>query len=196
MQKTIPLFITSIHDPGGATRRGAIANLAELVSITSHSPAAIYKATEDRYRELLSKLKPIISKRKLSKDDWSAFGELVTMFREDLKSFSPEFGVEVVNLPQAVAEDLERDVNTIEAYLIYSGARRDRPNLPEGRPEEGVLKILRTARKPMTPRQISAMSGVNYNTVRRVVQELFRDGKVARATGRGAYTAKLDDSAS
>jgi hypothetical protein len=187
LQKTIPLFITSIHDPGGVTRRGAIANLAELVLITSQSPAAVYKVAEDRYRALLSQLRPIISKRNLSKDDWGTFGDFVTKFREDLLRFSPEFGIDVVNLPQAIAEDLERDVNTIEAYLIYADARRSKPTLPEGSPEDGVLESLRTSGKPMTPRQISATSGVNYNTVRRVVQELLRDGKIARATGRGAY---------
>ena len=190
MQRTIPLFITSIHDPGGVTRRGAVANLSEIISITNESPARIYKATEEKYQGLLRELRPIISKDKLSKDDWASIGGFVTKFQEDLGSFSPDYGLEVVNLHQAVAEDLGKDGNTIEAYLIYAKVRRERPNLPEGEPEDAVVESLRSSDGPMTPRQISAASGVNYNTVRRVVQELLRDGKIVRAATRGAYAAK------
>jgi len=49
---------------------------------------------------------------------------------------------------------------------------------------------LRESGKPMTPRQIAAASGVNYNTVRRLVQELLRDGKLVKAGPRGAYSTK------
>lgn len=187
MLKIIPLVITTIHDPGGVTRRGAIANFDELISIKSQSPATIYTATEQRYSELVGKLKKLVSKRKLSKDDWATIGELVTRFDEDLRSFAPDFGLEVINLTQALAEDLSRDVNTIQAYLIYSKTRRDKPGLVESNPKEAVVGSLESSIRPMNPREISAASGVNYNTVRRVVQELLRDGKILRARGRGAY---------
>jgi hypothetical protein len=190
MQRTIPLLIASIHDPGGVTRRGAIANLSEIVSVTNESPAKIYKAAEEKYQDLLRDLRPVISKGKLSKDDWASIGGFVTKFQEELSSFSPSYGLEVVNLHQAVAEDLGKDVNTIETYLIYSKARQDSPNLPEGKPEDVVTESLKANERPMTPRQIAAASGVNYNTVRRVVQELLRSGKIIRASGRGAYTVK------
>jgi hypothetical protein len=190
MQRTIPLFITSIHDPGGVTRRGAVANLSEIVSITSESPAKIYKITEEKYQGLLKELRPIVSKEKLSRDDWASIGGLVTRFQEDLDNFSPNYGLEVVNLHQAVAEDLGKDVNTIEAYLIYSRVLQAKPNLAEGRPDDAIIESLRVSERPMTPRQISAASGVNYNTVRRVVQELLREGKIVRAGARGAYSSK------
>lgn len=190
MQRTIPLFITSIHDPGGVTRRGAIANLSEIVSITNESPAKIYKAAEERYQDLLRELRPIISKERLSNEDRASIGAIVNKFQDGLGGFSPSYGLEVVNLRQAVAEDLGRDVNTIEAYLIYAKARREKPNLPEGRPDDVIIESLKSSPKPMTPSQISAACGVNYNTVRRVVQELLRDGKITRGSARGSYTTK------
>ena len=190
MQRIIPLFITSIHDPQGVTRRGAIANLSDIVSITDRSPAELYKVTEDQYQRLLKELRPVISKAKLSDNDRSAIGELVARFQENLKNFSPDFGLEVVNLHQAVAEDLGKDINTIETYLILSDARRNNPHLPQGSPDEIVMSTLRAAGKPMTPRQIAAASGVNYNTIRRVVQELLREGKITRGTLRGSYVTK------
>jgi IclR helix-turn-helix domain len=188
MQKTIPIVISTIHDPGGVTRRGAIANLDEIVS-TGQSPSAIYKTTEERYWTLVEKLRPIISKTKFSKEDWTTIGEAVSKFQDDLKNFSPSFGFEVINLAQAVAEDLDRDVNTIQAYLFYAKSHQNNQNLPEGSPDEAVLQSLRAGGRPMTPTQISLASGVNYNTVRRVVQELLRDGKVARTRARGVYIA-------
>ncbi|HEV2225398.1 MAG TPA: helix-turn-helix domain-containing protein [Nitrososphaerales archaeon] len=190
MQRTIPLFITSIHDPGGVARRGAVANLSEIVSITNESPAKIYKAAEERYQGLLKELRPIISKEKLSNEDRASIGAIVNRFQDELGGFSPSYGLEVVNLRQAVAEDLGKDVNTIEAYLIYAKARREKPNLPEGRPHDIIIETLKSSPRPMTPSQISASCGVNYNTVRRVVQELLRDGQISRGTGRGTYAIK------
>lgn len=190
MQRIIPLFITNIHDPGGVTRRGAVANLSEIVSITNGSPAKIYKAVEERYRDLLKELRPLVSKERLSRDDWASVGGSVNKFQDELSNFSPSYGLEVINLRQAVAEDLGKDVNTIEAYLIYFRARREKPNLPGGRPDDIIMESLKSNPRQMTPSQISAACGVNYNTVRRVVQELLRNGKIIRGSSRGSYTAR------
>ncbi|MEM3191386.1 MAG: winged helix-turn-helix transcriptional regulator [Candidatus Parvarchaeota archaeon] len=190
MQRTIYLFITSIHDPGGATRRGVIANLSEIVSITNESPAKIFKAAEERYQDLLRELKPIISKERLSNENRASIGAIIKKFQDELGGFSPSYRLEVVNLRQALAEDLGKDVNTIEAYLIYAKARRENPNLPQGRPDNIIIETLKSNSKSMTPSQISAACGVNYNTVRRIVQELLRDGQISRGKGRGTYTIK------
>lgn len=190
MRKIIPFVITTIHDPGTTGRRGAVANLEELVSIANESPTTIFKIVEERYSALVNKLKKISSKGKLSKDDWAKIGELVTEFNDDMKNYAENFGLEVINLRQALAEDLGKSVNSIEAYLIYSKVKRAKQNLPEGKPVEVIIRCLNTTNRPMTPRQISAASGVNYNTVRRVVRELLRDGKIVRTAGKGTYTIK------
>jgi len=187
MPTIIPFIITTIHDPGGRTRRGAVANLEELVSTASRSPAAIYKAVEERYLRLVDRLRPIISKERLENEDRATIGELVRKFEEEMRNYSTDLGLEVINLPQALAEDLKKDVNTIQAYLIYSKARRENPNLPKGLPRDIVVETLRANAKPMTPRQISVASGANYNTVRREVQELLRDGKIVKTSRRGMY---------
>ena len=189
MQRNIPLFITNIHDPSGVTRRGALANLSDIVSITTRSPAEIYKVAEERYQGLLMELRPIISKPRITNEDRATIGQLVTRFQGDLVSFSTDFGLEVVNLHQAVAEDLGKDINTIETYLIYSVARQNNPNIQGGNPNDVVMNTLRSAGKPLTPRQIAVASGVNYNTTRRIVQELLRDGKISKGPGRGTYSA-------
>jgi predicted transcriptional regulator len=189
IRKIVPIVISTIHDPSGAVRRGVIANLNEIVS-TGKSPSALYKDTEGLYWLLLTKLKSILSKGRLGRDDWAAIGDLVSKFKEDLKGYSQDFGFEVINLPQALAEDLRRDVNTIQAYLIYSEARRNRTSHIEGESDEAVLETLKSSERPMTPRQISAASGVNYNTVRRLMRDLLRGGKVIKGRARGTYLAK------
>lgn len=54
---------------------------------------------------------------------------------------------------------------------------------------EKVFALFKDAKDPMTPLSIAKKTRLNKNTVRRVVQELLKDGKISKAK-RGTYSLK------
>ena len=51
-----------------------------------------------------------------------------------------------------------------------------------------VLKALKNRKDPASPKELAAETGLNYNSIRRVLQELLTEGK-AESPERGRYTA-------
>jgi len=49
-----------------------------------------------------------------------------------------------------------------------------------------VLQALKDAKKPLTPKQIASTARLNRNSVRRLAQELFKEGAVSKPK-RGLY---------
>ena len=181
------MLVTNVHDPDGVVRRTITASFDEIASVTNLSPSLIYREAENRYSELVANLKVEFLKHKLAKEDWITVGQSITKFEADMKNLTPELGLQIINLNQALSEDLRKDVNTINAYVIYSIARQGKDTFTQQRPEEAIIECLKKSDHPLTPTEVSALSGVNYNTVRRVVQELLRNGQVTKGRGRGSY---------
>ncbi len=46
--------------------------------------------------------------------------------------------------------------------------------------KEIVLETLRKAKKPLTPKEIQKLTGLNYNTIRGRLQDLKKEGLVVR----------------
>jgi DNA-binding transcriptional ArsR family regulator len=188
MSKTLPLFVITAHDPDGVTRRAIVANFDEVMAAAALiSPSKIYAEAESRYFSLVDTLRRITIKGRLTNDDRKEIGDAVVKFDAELKAFSPDLKLEIVNLHQALAEDLGKDINTVETYLLYSRASRDGKVIQSGSPNEAILQSLRQSARPMTPREIASASGVNYNTIRRAVKELLRNGMVSMGPKRGSY---------
>jgi DNA-binding IclR family transcriptional regulator len=59
----------------------------------------------------------------------------------------------------------------------------------KGESRQKVLNTLKEAQGPLTPRQIAAKTRLNRNSVRRLAQELFKEGAVSKPK-RGLYQAK------
>jgi len=59
----------------------------------------------------------------------------------------------------------------------------------DGGSKKKVLQALKDAKEPLTPKQIAAKTRLNRNSVRRLAQELYKDGTVSKPK-RGSYEAK------
>jgi DNA-binding IclR family transcriptional regulator len=59
----------------------------------------------------------------------------------------------------------------------------------DGDSKKKVLQALKDAKEPLTPKQIAAKTRLNRNSVRRLAQELYKDGTVSKPK-RGSYEAK------
>lgn len=55
-----------------------------------------------------------------------------------------------------------------------------------GESKERLLKALKGARSPLSPRQIARRAHLNRDSVRRMVQELAKEGKLSKPK-RGLY---------
>ena len=190
MPKTLPLFVTTASGPNGTTRRTIIANFDEVMAAgASVAPSEIYGQAEARYSELVATLRKMVGKGRLSNEDRTAIGDAVTRLDNELKAFDPNLKLVIVNLHQALAEDLGKDINTVETYMLFSKATKAGNVAGSASPNEAIIKSLKAQSRPMTPREIAEASGVNYNTIRRAVKELVKAGKVAPGPRRGSYVS-------
>jgi len=66
--------------------------------------------------------------------------------------------------------------------------RRRKRKAKAGESHRRVLEALKEAKDPLSPKQIAAKTRLNRNSVRRLTQELFKEGAISRPT-RGLYQA-------
>jgi predicted transcriptional regulator len=190
-RKKMYFLVSTINEPGGSRKRGMVASLGDIMHPDlGQSPSELLRSAENHYDKLVEKCKEIIAGRERIEDtDRFRIGEEIARFRAAVNDQDRNFDLEVYNLIEALAEDLKQNPATVQSYFLYYESHKDRAFSSDKRVSinDSIIEAFRRTNRAMTPTQISLESGVNYNTTRRVLQELASKKILVKGRARGTY---------
>jgi DNA-binding transcriptional regulator GbsR (MarR family) len=157
----------------------------DYVGFSDERTPKLLKEVALRYQKIVAKCKPKAKKAiKGEQKEIENIAESYLNYQQWLTSLSPPLSV--TNLKSMFCEDLKIDRNTLEAYLLlYIAKKRVVPK--HDKPiKEVVIRTLKSSKKPLSIKEIAIKTGLNYNTLRRTLREMMREGKI-KILGRGLY---------